>query len=165
MRCGAERTRSGGSGGSGGGARRPVRPPVGQCFIEESDMRIIRFRLAPALIAAALVTATPAGAQPAPARASVFERYTQPIAIYKNGLGAFTRPISSSNKEAQAFFDQGFQMMYSFAKPEAIRSFRESWKRDPNCAICYWGEAWARSEEHTSELQSQSNLVCRLLLE
>src|SRR2546430_8254755 len=24
---------------------------------------------------------------------------------------------------------------------------------------------WARSEEHTSELQSQSNLVCRLLLE
>src|SRR2546430_5057551 len=27
------------------------------------------------------------------------------------------------------------------------------------------GEASARSEEHTSELQSQSNLVCRLLLE
>src|SRR5688572_32036819 len=26
-------------------------------------------------------------------------------------------------------------------------------------------EAQARSEEHTSELQSQSNLVCRLLLE
>src|SRR5688572_32444041 len=25
--------------------------------------------------------------------------------------------------------------------------------------------AWCRSEEHTSELQSQSNLVCRLLLE
>ena len=34
-------------------------------------------------------------------------------------------------------------MMYAFAKPEAIRSFREAWKRDPNCAICYWGEAWA----------------------
>src|SRR2546430_12961783 len=27
------------------------------------------------------------------------------------------------------------------------------------------GEIRARSEEHTSELQSQSNLVCRLLLE
>jgi hypothetical protein len=24
-----------------------------------------------------------------------------------------------------------------------VRSFRESWKRDPDCAICYWGEAWA----------------------
>src|SRR2546430_12579365 len=30
-----------------------------------------------------------------------------------------------------------------------------SWRRSP----------WLRSEEHTSELQSQSNLVCRLLLE
>src|SRR5205085_7461655 len=28
------------------------------------------------------------------------------------------------------------------------------------CSLCGW-----RSEEHTSELQSQSNLVCRLLLE
>src|SRR2546427_7264828 len=27
------------------------------------------------------------------------------------------------------------------------------------------GVKWDRSEEHTSELQSQSNLVCRLLLE
>src|SRR2546427_8277966 len=27
------------------------------------------------------------------------------------------------------------------------------------------GRLWLRSEEHTSELQSQSNLVCRLLLE
>src|SRR2546427_9633257 len=29
-------------------------------------------------------------------------------------------------------------------------------------AVC---RGWMRSEEHTSELQSQSNLVCRLLLE
>src|SRR2546430_7974040 len=28
-----------------------------------------------------------------------------------------------------------------------------------------FGREWIRSEEHTSELQSQSNLVCRLLLE
>src|SRR2546427_7161281 len=28
-----------------------------------------------------------------------------------------------------------------------------------------WRKTVARSEEHTSELQSQSNLVCRLLLE
>jgi tetratricopeptide (TPR) repeat protein len=24
-----------------------------------------------------------------------------------------------------------------------VRSFREAWKRDPTCAICHWGEAWA----------------------
>src|SRR5918995_1775332 len=82
------------------------------------------------------------GAQSA-ARKTLFELHTQPIEIYKVGLGKFTRPISSSDSEAQAFFDQGFQMMYAFAKSEAIRSFREAWKRDPNCAICYWGEAWA----------------------
>src|SRR2546430_9205932 len=36
-----------------------------------------------------------------------------------------------------------------------------SWKSRNGCLI-----RWpARSEEHTSELQSQSNLVCRLLLE
>ena len=33
--------------------------------------------------------------------------------------------------------------MYAFAKTEAGRSFREAQRRDPNCAICYWGEAWA----------------------
>src|ERR1700704_1600516 len=96
---------------------------------------------------AALALAGPGFAQapptPAPAQKSLFERYSEPIQIFKNGLGTFSRPISSNVKEAQAFFDQGFQMMYSFAKPEAVRSFRESWKRDPNCAICYRGEAWA----------------------
>src|SRR2546430_8710682 len=32
-------------------------------------------------------------------------------------------------------------------------------------SACCRGNAAAESEEHTSELQSQSNLVCRLLLE
>lgn len=67
----------------------------------------------------------------------------KPVALYTSGLGTFARPISSKNAEAQAFFNQGFQMMYSFAKPEAVASFREAWKRDPACAICYWGEAWS----------------------
>src|SRR2546430_7270295 len=33
------------------------------------------------------------------------------------------------------------------------------------CELHFRRKACARSEEHTSELQSQSNLVCRLLLE
>ena len=66
-----------------------------------------------------------------------------PIPLYTSGLGPFKREISSTNKEAQAFFTQGFQMEWAFARLDAIRSFREAWKRDPNCAICYWGEAWA----------------------
>jgi tetratricopeptide (TPR) repeat protein len=63
--------------------------------------------------------------------------------LHKVGLGSFSRKISSSNAEAQAYFDQGFQLMYSFAKYDAVRSFREAWKRDPECAMCYWGEALA----------------------
>ena len=95
-----------------------------------------------AVAAIVVVAAASASAQPRPAP-TLYDRYTEPIAIYPTGLGTFTRPISSTNPDAQAFFNQGFQMMYAFAKPEAVRSFRESWKRDPNCAICYWGEAWA----------------------
>jgi tetratricopeptide (TPR) repeat protein len=69
--------------------------------------------------------------------------FNEPIRLYTVGLGRFSRPISSSNAEARAYFDQGFQLMYAFAKEEAGRSFREAQKRDPQCAICFWGEAWA----------------------
>lgn len=58
-------------------------------------------------------------------------------------LGPFSHRISSDDPQAQAFFDQGFQFMYAFAKYAAVRSFREAQKADPECAICYWGEAWA----------------------
>jgi tetratricopeptide (TPR) repeat protein len=70
-------------------------------------------------------------------------RYLEPIPLYTVGLGSFTRPISSSHSDAQAYFNQGFQMMYAFAKVDAVRSFRAAWARDPECAICYWGEGWA----------------------
>jgi tetratricopeptide (TPR) repeat protein len=67
----------------------------------------------------------------------------EPMPLLTAALGPFERPISSTNTEAQAYFNQGFQMMYAFAKMDATRSFREAWKRDPTCAICYWGEAWS----------------------
>ena len=98
--------------------------------------------LASILVAGCVALPLAAVAQTPPAK-PLYDRYTEPIDIFKNGLGSFTRPISSTSKEAQAYFDQGFQMMYAFAKPEAVRSFREAWKRDPQCAICHWGEAWA----------------------
>ena len=88
---------------------------------------------------ATATTAKPGGSAPL----ELPKYVADPIPLYSVGLGPFTRTISSTNYEAQKFFDQGFQMMYSFAKLDAVRSFRESWKRDPSCAICYWGEAWA----------------------
>ena len=88
-------------------------------------------------------TPVPAQSVAAPDPGPVPKYVADPIGLLSNALGTFHRPISSKNAEAQQFFDQGFQMMYAFARLDAVRSFRESWKRDPTCAICYWGEAWA----------------------
>src|SRR2546427_5271770 len=44
--------------------------------------------------------------------------------------------------------------------PDWRHAFREPFTRTPEHVV-----VGGRSEEHTSELQSQSNLVCRLLLE
>jgi tetratricopeptide (TPR) repeat protein len=91
------------------------------------------------------MVAAPAGAQPvaAPDPGPPPKYVAEPIGLLSTALGTFHRSISSTNADAQKFFDQGFQMMYAFARLDAVRSFREAWKRDPNCAICYWGEAWA----------------------
>src|SRR5579864_8965253 len=77
------------------------------------------------------------------AMSSPSKHLNDPMPLFPKALGSFTRPISSPNPEAQAYFNQGFQLMYAFGKEDAARSFREAEKRDPNCAICYWGEAWA----------------------
>ena len=71
------------------------------------------------------------------------ENFSEPMPLYPLLIGNYDHPISSENTEAQAYFNQGFQLMYAFAKEDAARSFRESWRRDTSCAICYWGEAWA----------------------
>ena len=46
---------------------------------------------------------------------------------------------------AQAYFNEGLQFMYAFGPSSALLSFREAQKHDPNCAMCFWGEAWALS--------------------
>ena len=72
------------------------------------------------------------------------ESFAEPMSLYDVSVrGPHAHPISTTNPEAQAYFDQGFALMYGFAKEEATRSFREAWQRDPDCAICYWGEAWS----------------------
>ena len=68
------------------------------------------------------------------------EEFATPIPLMEEILGDFHFPISSDSAIAQAFFDQGMQMMYAFAKLESARSFREAQIADPNCAICFWGK-------------------------
>lgn len=69
--------------------------------------------------------------------------FSELMPMYEAALGDFEYPISSKNKEAQAYFNQGFQMMYAFTKEDGARSFRQAQKLDSTCAVCHWGEAWA----------------------
>ena len=57
------------------------------------------------------------------------------------GLGSVTYKITTANERAQAYFDQGLRLAYAFNHGEAQRAFRMAQKLDPDCAMCFWGEA------------------------
>jgi tetratricopeptide (TPR) repeat protein len=57
------------------------------------------------------------------------------------GLGTVTYKITTASERAQAYFDQGLRLAYAFNHGEAQRAFRMAQKLDPNCAMCFWGEA------------------------
>jgi hypothetical protein len=59
------------------------------------------------------------------------------------GLGKHHMAISTKNPRTQMFFDQGVNLMFGFNHAEAIRSFREAARLDPDCAMCWWGVAFA----------------------
>ncbi len=67
----------------------------------------------------------------------------KPGAPVFTGLGAHRHPISTTNPKTQALFDQGVNLMFNFNHAEAIRSFREGARLDPDCAMCWWGIAFA----------------------
>jgi hypothetical protein len=85
----------------------------------------------------------PIAAQHADMAPAVPTELERPMPLVRNALGKFHRPVSTSVKEAQAYVDQGFQLMFAFDKMDAIRSFREAEKLDPSCVMCFWGEAWS----------------------
>ena len=59
------------------------------------------------------------------------------------GLGQHTHKISSDINGVQRYFNQGLIMSFAFNHAEAIRSFIGSQRLDPECAMCFWGEALA----------------------
>ena len=60
-----------------------------------------------------------------------------------DGLGKHTRPVTTSNPEAQRYFDQGLNFLFAFNHDEAIRSFAHAATLDPKCAMAHWGVALA----------------------
>ena len=57
------------------------------------------------------------------------------------GMGDLHHPITTSNKMAQRYFNQGLALSYGFNHKEAERSFREVARLDSNSAMAWWGVA------------------------
>jgi tetratricopeptide (TPR) repeat protein len=60
-----------------------------------------------------------------------------------DNLGKHHHPVTTNSKEAQRYFDQGLTLCYAFNHNEAIRSFEEAAKLDPECAMAQWGISFA----------------------
>jgi tetratricopeptide (TPR) repeat protein len=60
-----------------------------------------------------------------------------------DGLGPYSRKITTESPQAQRYFDQGLGFYHGFNHGAAIRAFREAAKLDPKCAMAHWGFALA----------------------
>jgi tetratricopeptide (TPR) repeat protein len=58
-------------------------------------------------------------------------------------MGDHHHPITTSDPDAQRYFDQGLVIDFAFNHAESARSFRAAQALDPECAMCFWGEALA----------------------
>ncbi|WP_320774631.1 hypothetical protein [Streptomyces sp. CRN 30] len=58
-------------------------------------------------------------------------------------LGAHGRPVTTASREAQTWFDRGLVWTYAFHHEEAVSCFEAAAAADPECAMAYWGIAYA----------------------
>jgi tetratricopeptide (TPR) repeat protein len=59
------------------------------------------------------------------------------------GLGSLHHAVSTRNREAQAYFDQGLKLVFAFDHEAAIQSFARAAQLDPDLAMAQWGIALA----------------------
>lgn len=71
-----------------------------------------------------------------------------PAAEKLTGIGNVHLPITAS-PEAQAWFDQGLNLLHDFWDYESARAFEQSIRLDPGCAMCYWGLYQAEAFYHS----------------
>jgi tetratricopeptide (TPR) repeat protein len=64
------------------------------------------------------------------------------LAPLLEGLGSRRYRITTANRLARRYFDQGLALAYAFNHAAARRAFRSAQTLDPQCAMCYWGEAF-----------------------
>src|SRR5215813_1324000 len=79
-----------------------------------------------------------------------------PPATLETGLGDINHPVSTSNPEAQKFFNQGLAYIYAFNHDEAVRSFKQAAQLDPQLAMAYWGIALALGSNYNVQAEGTS---------
>ncbi|MDX6613967.1 MAG: hypothetical protein QOD75_3153 [Blastocatellia bacterium] len=116
-------------------------------------MRILQLSLMVAVTSVTLIAfqKTPLAQTPQPASGHV--HYVEPtqqpksvtgaLAPRLQKLGSHMFPVSTRNRQAQLFMNQGLNLSYAFNHAEAGRAYREAERLDPGLAIAYWGEALA----------------------
>src|SRR5438309_2581581 len=84
------------------------------------------------------------GAAPAKKVAASTKKSAAPAPVTLNpALGPMHHPVTTSNPEAQKFFDQGLNLVYGFNHNEAEKSFQRAAQLDPKMEMAYWGIAYA----------------------
>lgn len=58
-------------------------------------------------------------------------------------LGPHQRPVSTKSKDAQMWFDRGLMWCFGYNHDESVACFQKAVEADPDCAIAYWGIAYA----------------------
>ncbi|MET9683704.1 hypothetical protein [Streptomyces coeruleorubidus] len=58
-------------------------------------------------------------------------------------LGTHRRPVTTASAGAQLWFDRGLVWTYAFHHEEAVACFEKAAEADPECAMAYWGIAYA----------------------
>ena len=62
---------------------------------------------------------------------------------FYDGLGSYSRKVTTDSAEAQRYFDQGLAFLHGFNHRAAIRAFQQAAETDPDCAMAHWGIALA----------------------
>ncbi len=104
-----------------------------------------------AALAAAFLGAGPSSAHEAPAGG------VDPGRAIDAGLGPLQHPVSTNNRQAQAFFDQGLKLVYAFNHAGAVASFRRAAELDPDLAMAHWGVALALGPNYNFPMSPEAH--------
>ncbi len=109
-------------------------------------------------LAVLLAAGTLAACQDHRAEQAGVEPLRAAVPLYDN-LGDHHQAITTMVPETQRYFDQGLRLAYGFNHAEAIRAFEEAARLDPQCAMCFWGTAYAYGPNINAPMDSASGVA------